>query len=563
VIVMDCETWPVHAGLRAPRLVCVTTSTDGILHRDGGARSFFEEALAREGEVFVGHNIAYDWGVICSEWPDLLPAVFRAYAEDRVLDTMIRAQLHAIRRGIFKKERYSLEALAINLCNIPPFKSPWRLRYCELDNVPLGDWPEEARQYCLNDVDATSRVFEALGPITAEPLHTRAAWALHLASCWGMRTDPEAVADLEDSLESKLGGLNEKLKKVGILRENGVKDTKFLKRLCTEAGSKATTDNGGVCTDKYVIGSIDAEWARAYSKREELNTLYSTFLPVVRRGVDFPINCDFPAMVESGRTASKNPNLQNLPRGGGVRECFIPRPGKVFISADYSSNELRSLAQVQLDWFGRSTLGDVLNAKKDPYLVMGAEILGTSYEDVYSRRQSPEIKRLRRIAKVIVLGLPGGLSKPSTVRNYARGYGVDIPESDVPALKKKWERAYPEMKAYHKRIKVQGSTAFVERAQFVRAGLSFTQHCNTHFQTLSAVGGKAALFEVSRRCYTVPDSSLYGSRIVVWVHDEIILETGNPDSGAELCQVMREQMDLFTPDVPSEVEPRVLTRWEK
>jgi len=96
--------------------------------------------------------------------------------------------------------------------------------------------------------------------------------------------------------------------------------------------------------------------------------------------------------------------------------------------------------------------------------------------------------------------------------------------------------------------------------------VGFTQACNTFFQGLAADGAKAALFEVSQRCYSKPASYLYGSRPIMFIHDEIVLETPANKAAAaadELAKTMSEVMREFTPDIPIKTEVALMDRWYK
>src|SRR5205823_5141070 len=69
----------------------------------------------------------------------------------------------------------------------------------------------------------------------------------------------------------------------------------------------------------------------------------------------------------TGRTACSGPNMQAVPRSSGVRGMYVPRPGHVLKTADYSAVELRTLAQICFERFGFSYLRDVFEAGTDPH----------------------------------------------------------------------------------------------------------------------------------------------------------------------------------------------------
>lgn len=101
---------------------------------------------------------------------------------------------------------------------------------------------------------------------------------------------------------------------------------------------------------------------------------------------------------------------------------------------------------------------------------------------------------------------------------------------------------------------------------FVRGGCQYTSGANHYFQHLCAQVAKQALWDVSLACYVVPESPLYGSRIVAFVHDELILESpedGAPEAADRLAVVMQEAAAKWMPDLPLRAEAHLMRRWYK
>ena len=89
---------------------------------------------------------------------------------------------------------------------------------------------------------------------------------------------------------------------------------------------------------------------------------------------------------------------------------------------------------------------------------------------------------------------------------------------------------------------------------------------NSFFQGLTADGALAALYEVTRRCYKVTNSALYGFRVVAFVHDELVLEgpaTKCSEAATELQHAMEKAMGVYTPDCLTPAEPIVSSIWSK
>jgi len=421
----------------------------------------------------------------------------------------------------------------------------------------------------------------------------RAAWALHCMAAWGVRTDGARVAPFRAELERRLASVRADLERVGFLRADGSKDTAAIKvrvLAAYQARDEAPplTTSGGVSIDKDALTlSLDDDLIKLANIASDAKEL-DTWIPVLERGTRLPINPWWNVLVDSGRTSCRAPNLQNPPRRSGVRECFVPRPGHVYVSVDWNAAELRALAQICVDWFGESRLADAFRKGFDPHLIMAASILGISVEDAHARRKAPEIKAARQLAKVPNFGFPGGLGAASFV-DYAWSAGVDLTPEDVrsaPAhvrrgaalehatqLKAIWLDTWPEMPAYLREIgrradkdRERGFVYTMERTGFVRGGVGYTDGCNHGFQHLVAHAGKRALWRVHRESYADPRSPLFGFRPVLFVHDEIIGEAREDvahEQGERLAAIMVEALAELCPDVPVSAEPALMRRWYK
>jgi DNA polymerase I-like protein with 3'-5' exonuclease and polymerase domains len=297
--------------------VTIHLATDPVTH------GVVEKAL--KAFRVCGHNIAYDMAVIMEYWPDLAPLVWSAYDEGRVFDTMICAQLTDIAYGQLtrKKGAYSLATLAkrFGQTELSKGADSWQLRYAELDNIPVKDWPAEAVKYATDDIFATRRVVISLimgeddrmdRTIPTMDVQVRAAFALHLASCWGLRCDEVAVATLEDRLRATVAEHVDDLITVGLMRADGTRDTSAIRDLAARKGVTKKTATGQVSTSAAALQDIDDEDLKTLSEWGKAAKILSTYLPVLQKGVKEPLHCRY-GLVESGRTSCSSPNIQNLP----------------------------------------------------------------------------------------------------------------------------------------------------------------------------------------------------------------------------------------------------------
>lgn len=342
---------------------------------------------------------------------------------------------------------------------------------------------------------------------------------------------------------------------------------------CRAAGVEVPlTDGGNVKLDKdvckYTICHPDLT---AYAEYSGLSTKLSNFIPLLYMGVTHPIQAFFETLLATGRTSS-SPNVQNLPRNGGVRECFVPRQGYVYAAADYSSFELRTLAQACIDLFGFSKLAEALNSGFDPHLEIARRLLGITYDDAAARLKAgdSEVDDARQVGKVANFGFPGGLGVDTFVLYARKGYGVEITRELAADLKKYWLEAWPEMRMYFDHVSklVNGEGGLTQlRSGRVRGDVSFCEACNSYFQGLAADGAKRAGFLIAYACYVDENSPLYGCRLVNFIHDEFIVECPDDwrahDVATELARLMVVGAVFYVPDVPPIAEPCLMRRWSK
>ena len=599
VLTFDAETWLIAPGRLAPRLVCLSYQLDDEPAQLLGRQDALRQAalwLADPELYYVGQNSAYDFGVLCQELPELFPLVFRAYTEGRVWDTMIFETLYAIARDWLRFDPRLQKGSRFSLADIVQARfgesvegkagaDAWRLRYHELDGVPLDEWPAAARDYALGDATLTRRVFLsqqadshaalALPNLAAQ---CASAWSLHLMGAWGLRTDKAMVDRFEAGLREHVDGVAAQLTAAGVLRPDGSKDAKAIGALVEAAYAAQglplpTTPTGRPKMDADTLEQSGDATLLALADISGDQKNLNTYVPLLRKGTTVPLNPRY-YLVSTGRTSARNPNVQNQPRKGLARECYVPRAGWVYVGADYSAAELCGLAQVLLDMFGSSAMANALRAGRELHLETAAGILGIDYEDAVRRHGEgdADVKAARQLAKAANFGFPGGLGAAKFV-DFARAtYGLTLSEGKAKDLKIAWLNRYPEMGSYFQRTgelvnQSGGSFQLVHhRSGRVRGGVGFCDGCNSRFQGLVADGARAALYEVSRECYTVEESPLYGSRPVLFVHDEIILESPEAlaaGAAVRLEAIMIREMRRYTPDIPSKAEAVIMRRWYK
>jgi hypothetical protein len=533
VISLDTETCLFGPGNMAPPLVCVSTAQPepNLFHRMSPGVGVYIRQCLNHG--IVGHHVAYDMAVIAADIPQLLPAIFDAYAADKITDTMLREKLLDIADGVYRSKSYSLASVAKARLGIDLDKDTVRLRYAEMYDIPCAHWPEAFRNYAIDDAVTTYRVWqdqESRADLLADQYRqARAAFWIQLMSVWGITPDQERVTLLREQFTAKQRVSVETLLQSGLIREQRgslVRNTKAAQAMIVRAYARKGVDHPVTATgapelSREACQSAGEPALEAYADYSQLNALLSKDLPAL----DHPIiHARFESIVESGRTACSGPNLQNLPRKFNVRECLVPRPGHVFVVADYKGLELCTLAQVCWTLLGHSRLGEAINAGVDPHLMVAEQILGrrTTKEEL----KSEAVQNARQTGKVANFGFPGGLGAAALVHFAKQSYGVELSEDQARDLKRVWLETWPEMRRFlrldrtrHGATRGDRATLFGTPARQCRV-LRWLQY---HLQGLGADIAKAAGFDLARWCYLES-----GARITLFVHDEFVVESTDP-----------------------------------
>lgn len=616
-IAIDFETHLIQPGLLAPPIVCMSFAdpSPGLV-KDW--RADFERAL--RFDLIVGANVAYDFGCALAAYPELFPKVWGAYERGAVFDIQIAARLTAIHDGrmrdgeLYRPDgskiqsgRYSLHECVREWLHRMDAKQndAYRKSYALLENVPFEDWPEQAIQYPKDDAVNTLEVFNAQlargKNLHDMPTQAWSAFCVHLGSIWGLRTDAQRVTTLKTKVAEHLESLRVFAKSKGFMRSCGTKDKKAIGEAVFKAydGRPPSTESGNsISTSRETLedsGDKDLEQLAELGKWEK----FGTYLPALELASTKPLTTSCNILLSTGR-ASYDGLVQLMPTKGGVRDCFSPRRGNALVSVDYAAIEMSTLAQVCLWTVGYSDLANAINADKDPHCILGADLLGVSYDAFFKEYKagSKVHKNTRQAAKAGNFGFPGMMGAAKfVVAQKKAGHSVcewlyadsrcgerkifeykdkplDAPlcarcveQSEV--IRSAYLSRWGEMRAYWRWVSSEvdsrgAVTQFVSKR--VRGKPHAPAAANTLFQGLAADGAKRAVIALTREMYTKPQSPLYGSRLVVFAHDETILETPLEklhDSAYLQAKIMVDEMRKVVPDVKVKAEPAAALYWYK
>ena len=328
---------------------------------------------------------------------------------------------------------------------------------------------------------------------------------------------------------------------------------------------KKKTPSGTPSTDEEVLSelALDYPLPKLLLESRQLAKLKGTYtdkLPKMINARTGRVHTSYAqAVAVTGRLASSDPNLQNIPvrsaEGRRIRAAFIAPAGSHIVSADYSQIELRIMAHLSED----ARLLEAFAQGEDVHRATAAEIFGVTPIEVGSDQ--------RRLAKVINFGLIYGMSAFGLARQ------LDLERSAAQAYIERYFARYPGVARYmestRNAAKMNGcvETVFGRRlwlpeiraAQAGRRQGAERAAINAPMQGTAADLIKMAMIAVQHWI----DHEQLKSRLIMQVHDELILEV--PDD--ELSRVRIELPPLMTQvaklRVPLVVEVGTGANWDE
>src|ERR671938_367140 len=301
-----------------------------------------------------------------------------------------------------------------------------------------------------------------------------------------------------------------------------------------------------------IVGVIE-EW-REYSKL--LNT-YLGPLPTLI-AADGRLHTTFnQAVAATGRLSTTNPNLQAIPirteLGREIRSAFVAEPGRKLVSADYSQIELRILAHVS----GEPKLREAFERGDDIHRATAAEVHGKDPATLTTGQ--------RAIAKMINFGIVYGISAFGLSEN------LEIPREEAQEYIDAYLARFPLVQDFIQRTIEQAKrdgyvTSLMGRRRPVpeiRASNRQTRSLGERLAVNSIMQGsqadiiKVAMVAIHRRLRDEGRSA----RLVLQVHDELLLEVPEAETGPVKELVRKEMTGAFPLDPPLAVDVGVGDDW--
>jgi DNA polymerase-1 len=470
----------------------------------------------------VGQNVKYDWHVLANAGIDVRGYRHDTLLQSYVLEAHMKHGLEALAERHLGRRGLSYEALCGKGANQIPFAQV----DVERATTYSGEDSEMALQ--LSGLLLPRVMADAGLAYVYERIEMPTSAVLGRIERHGVLIDATVLARQSAELGQRLVALEAEAHSLAGQPFNMGSPKQIGEILFGKLGLpvKKKTATGAPSTDEDVLQELAADYplpakileARSLAK---LKGTYTDKLPLMVNPATGRVHTTYAqAVAVTGRLASNDPNLQNIPirtpEGRRVREAFIALPGHVLLSADYSQIELRIMAHISED----PALLRAFERGLDIHKATASEVFGTPLDEVSSEQ--------RRYAKTINFGLIYGMgafglasqlgieqraAKDFIDRYFARFAGVKR-YMDETRLKAK-DLGYVET-VFGRRLWLPE----INSPNGPRRSGAERQAINAPMQGTAADLIKLAMIAVQQAL----DDEQRATRMVMQVHDELVLE---------------------------------------
>lgn len=494
--------------------------------------------------TFMMQNAPFDIAVVEKEVQFDFDLMIR---QERLFDTGILYRLYELATKGEVPHKWSLQELSKIYLGIDLNKNE-AIR-CSFDQFIIHDDIDYAKisqihlNYAAIDAIVTYEIFKILNKnieslnaqhYLSHKIQLMGAVALYKVSLNGISLDLNKKLILQEDLQKKID------EDIRLLSEHGyvpgkkgvIKDFEII------------VHNLGLDLPRTPKGSVSrkSEDLEKYSGKYPFIDAYISYqnktkmMSFVNNLKEERIHTNFISLLNTGRTSSSSPNLQNIPRNIGLRECFVPSPGNYFIIIDYSQLELCTLAQTCYDKYGFSKMKDLINDGID---------LHRWFASIITAKPENQVTDLeRKQAKACNFGFPGGLGIDNFLKFAKSTYGIeDITEEKAKELKTKWVETFPEMKLYLK-------DHLLEKHNFT--SLKF-MHFSGEFE-YEDESMACSIFKriISGEQFSKKDKTPYPESTIKWAFEKVLPEVAphvpKTDKGSPelLKEILKESVELKT-----------------
>jgi len=435
---------------------------------------------------------------------------------------------------------------------------------------------ERATRYSAEDAEVTLALHEVLWPrVKADPgleyiyetIEIPLSRVLLAMERQGVLVDPQRLSLQSRELGLRIAALESKAHELAGQVFNLGSPKQIGEVLFGKLGLPVVkkTPSGAPSTDEEVLEKLAADFPlpRTLLEHRMLSKLKSTYcdkLPAMIRPETGRVHTTYgQAIAVTGRLASSDPNLQNIPirtaEGRRIREAFVAPAGSRIVSADYSQIELRIMAHLSDD----PGLLDAFARGEDVHRATAAEVFGVAVQEV-----SPD---QRRAAKVINFGLIYGMTAFGLAAN------LSISRDDARRYIERYFMRYPGVARYMDSTREQArrlgyvQTAFGRRLWLPeikspngpRRQAAERAAINAPMQGTAADLIKLSMIAAAR---WLAESGL-ASRLVMQVHDELVFEVPEGELERIRAEVVNLMCGVATLKVPLAVQIGAGENWDQ
>lgn len=524
----------------------------------------------------IGHNLKFDIGVL--QWQGISVAT-------PIFDTMLAHTL------VEPDQRHKMDYLAESMLGYTPIsydsvfgkegEPSGQMNLfdeSELDGEESsGPEFEAIAQYACEDADVTWQLAEKLRETVTSLEQEKVLYEIECPlvpvlvemEAEGIRVDPETLADIGGSLGKTIEKLQRDVFEAAGTEFNlnspkQVGEILFDKMHLVDKPKKTKT--GQYKTDEQTLVALASshQIVRDLLSYREAAKLKSTYVDALPEAI-FPgtgrIHTTFhQLMTATGRLASNNPNLQNIPirsdQGREIRRAFVPRDDNyVLLAADYSQIELRVMASLCED----KAMIEAFQENQDIHTTTAARVFGVENDDVTSD--------MRRTAKMVNFGIIYGIS----AFGLSQRLNGEVSRTEASEIIEEYFRQYPGVKAFQEGTIEQAKTdGYVEtltgrrrylrdidsRNGTVRAAAERTA-INTPIQGTAADMIKIAMVRVAE---LLRDGS-YQTKMLLQVHDELVFDLHRDEQDELIPKIESAMKEALPLSVPIIVESGTGANW--
>lgn len=493
----------------------------------------------------IGQNIKYDMEVLMNYGVRLSAPMF---------DTMIA---HYV---LQPEQKHNMDILAETLLNYQTVHIDELIGPKGKGQKSMRDLsPASVCDYAAEDADITLRLYNVLKPRLKEAGVEQLFYDIEMPlvpvladmETTGVRLDTEALAETSKVLTERMKQIERNIYELAghefnIASPKQVGEVLFGEMKIVEKPKKTKT--GQYVTSEEVLQQLrsKAPIVADILEHRGLKKLLGTYVDALPKLINprtGHIHTSFnQAVTATGRLSSSDPNLQNIPvrgeDGKEIRKCFIPEPGELFFSADYSQIELRVMAHLS----GDKNMIEAFREGYDIHAATAARIYKEKIEDV-SRDQRTKAKRANFgiIYGITVFGLAERL---------------EISRDEAKQLIDGYFETFPDVHAYMEKAKELArehgyAETFFHRRRYLP---DITSHNATvrNFAERNAInapiqGSAADIIKIAMvKIYECFRKEGIRSRMILQVHDELNFSVV-PEEKEKVERIVLEEMQNAYP----------------